>query len=103
MRRVLAPVLALATASCARDLVMPSSSPPRIDSVQVVGLEAAAPPVPLPVLGGELVAIRGGGFPADAAQLEVRIGGLDAEVKDLAIDRIVVKVPALAAVGTADL
>jgi hypothetical protein len=103
MRRALLPALALAALSCARDLEMPSSSPPRVDSAQVVGLEAKTPPVPLRVLGGELVAIRGGGFPADAALLEVRIGGVDAEVKEIATDRIVVKVPALAATGSADL
>jgi hypothetical protein len=103
MRRLLLPAFALAAASCARDLEMPSSSPPRIDSVHVVGLEASAPPAPLPVLGGELVAIRGGGFPADAAQLQVQIGGVDAEVKQIAADRLVVRVPSLAATGPADL
>ncbi|HEY6002540.1 MAG TPA: IPT/TIG domain-containing protein, partial [Anaeromyxobacter sp.] len=104
MRRALVPAVALAAAACARDLEMPSSSPPRVDSVQVVGLEAKAPPVPpLRVVAGELVAIRGGGFPRDAAQLEVRIGGVDAEVKDIATDRLVVRVPSLAATGTVDL
>lgn len=104
MRRAFVPLVALAALSCARDLEMPSSSPPRVDAVQVLGLEAKpVHPAPLPVLGGELLALRGGGFPADAAQLEVRIGGVDAEVKEVSADRVVVRVPALAASGTADL
>ena len=103
MRRHLVPALALAALSCGRDLEIPSSLPPRIDSVQLVGLEARTPLVPLPVLGGELVAVRGGGFPTDVAQLEVRIGGLDAEVRSAAADRLVVKVPTLASPGAADL
>lgn len=102
MRRALVPALALAL-SCARDLEMPSSSPPQIDAVQLVGLEAQAPPVPLPVLAGELVAVRGGGFPADPALLEVQIGGVDAQVLDLAATRAVVRIPTLAALGPADL
>jgi hypothetical protein len=103
MRRLLAPALAAAALSCARNLGIPDSSPPRIDLVQVLGLEDKAPPVPLPVLGGELVVIRGGAFPPDAAQLELRIGGLDAEVRSLAADRMVVKVPTLPSTGAADL
>jgi len=103
MRRSLAPLLALAALACARDLELPDSSPPRVDSLQLVGLEADTPPVPLPVLGGELLAIRGGGFPADAAQLEVRIGSEDAEVLETTPDRIVLRMPALAARGAADL
>ncbi len=103
MRRALASALALAALSCARDLEIPTASPPRIESVQVVGLEAKAPQVPLPVLGGEVVAIRGGGFPAEIARLEVRIGGIDAEVRSVVADRIVVEVPRLASPGSADL
>lgn len=102
MRRALLPLVALA-AGCARDLDLPTSSPPRIDAVAVVGLEAQAVSSNLPVLGGELLAIRGGGFPADAAQLEVRIGQMDAEVLDVAPDRIVVRVPTLGAFGAMDL
>jgi hypothetical protein len=111
MRRRLAPLVAfvafvafVATA-CSRDVDLPTTSPPRIDSVAVVGLELDPQVVAsnLSVLGGELVAIRGGGFPSDTAELEVRIGGTDAEVLDLAQDRIVARVPSLATFGLVDL
>src|SRR5512133_1312382 len=103
MRRALALLVALAPLACSRDLTLPDDSPPRIDAIQLVGLEASTAPVPLPVLAGELVAIRGSGLPADATQLEVRTGTEDAEVLEATPDRLVVRIPALAANGNADL
>jgi hypothetical protein len=104
MRRALVPLVALAGVACSRDLEMPSSSPPRVDSVQVLGLEAKpAHAAPLPVLGGELLVLRGGGFPADPTQLQVELGSEDAPVLDATVDRVVVRVPELAASGTVDL
>lgn len=100
--RALALVLALAGLSCARDLELPSSSPPRIDTVQVLGLEGSPAPVPLPVLGGELVAIGGGGFTSGGA-VEVEIGGFEADLLDVEQGRIVARVPTLATFGAADL
>jgi hypothetical protein len=105
MRRAL-PALALPALlglACSRELELPTSSPPRIDTVALVGLEPQAVPAGLPVLGGELVAIHGGGFPSDAAEVEVRIGSEDAEVLEARPDRIVARVPTLAAFGPADL
>jgi len=108
MRRPLAPLALLAllaAAACSRDVALPTTSPPRIDTVAVVGLELDPHVVAsnLSVLGGELVAIRGGGFPSEVAELEVRIGGTDAEVLDLAQDRIVARMPSLATFGLVDL
>jgi hypothetical protein len=104
MRRALAALaLPLVALACSRDLEVPTSSPPRIDTVALVGLEPKAVPSDLHVLGGELVAIHGGGFPPDPAEVEVRIGSEDAEVLDARPDRVVARVPALAAFGPADL
>ncbi len=102
MRRALAPLLTLALAACSRDLDLPLASPPRIDTVALVGLEPQAVTSGLPVLGGELVAIRGGGFPTDLAQLELRIGATDADVLEVAQDRIVARVPSLTTFGAVD-
>lgn len=106
MRQLLALPLLLAAlwaAGCSRDLDLPTSTPPRIDAVRLVAREGvAAPAGGLPVLAGQLMALRGGGFPADVAQVQVQVGGAVAEVVDLAPDRLVVRVPALAATGAAD-
>jgi hypothetical protein len=102
MRRALVLLLALGSIACSRDLALPDASPPRVDEIQLVGLEGTPPPSPLPVLGGELVAIRGGGFRSDVTQLEVLVGGEDAEVLSAAEDRVVVRVPALASRGVVD-
>src|SRR5512146_2893691 len=101
MRRALV-LAALAPLACSRDLSLPDDSPPRVDAIQLVGLEASPAPVPLPVLAGELVAIRGSGLPVDATQLEVRVGSEDAEVLDATPERLVVRIPTLAAIGGAD-
>ena len=95
--------LAALASGCSRDLDVPVSSPPRIDAVALVGLEPQAVTSSLPVLGGELVAIHGGGFPSTAAEVEVRIGSADAAVLDTRQDRIVARVPALGAFGPVDL
>jgi hypothetical protein len=105
-RRAVPFLLALAALSlvaCSRDLDLPESSPPRIDAVAVVGLEPQAVASSLPVLGGELVAIRGAGFPSDVAAVEVRIGSADAEVLDARFDRIVARMPTLGTWGRVDL
>ncbi|HET8540949.1 MAG TPA: IPT/TIG domain-containing protein [Anaeromyxobacter sp.] len=102
MRRALALLAALAPLACSRDLALPDASAPRVEAIQLVGLEGSPAPVPLPVLGGELVAIRGAGLPADATQLEVRVGTEDAEVIEASAGRLVVRVPALGAIGPAD-
>jgi hypothetical protein len=106
MRRsltALAALTSLAATACSRDVAVPPllETPPRIDAVAVVGLEPQAVTSGLRVLGGELVAIRGGGF-GDGSELEVTIDGVDAEVLDAAQDRVVVRVPSLAAFGALD-
>ncbi len=103
MRRALAPLALLAAVACSRDLDLPTAGPPRIDTIEVVLPEPQAVATGLPVLGGELVAIRGGGFPADLAQLDVQIGGAAAEVLEVAQDRIIARVPSLATLGPIDL
>jgi hypothetical protein len=105
-RRAVPLLLALAAvslAACSRDLDLADSSPPRIDAVAVVGLEPQAVVSSLPVLGGELVAIHGAGFPSDVAEVEIRIGSEDADVLDTRFDRIVTRMPALGTWGRADL
>jgi hypothetical protein len=106
LARLAVPLLtlaALAASGCSRDLAVPDSAPPHIDAVALVGLEPQAVSTGLPVLGGELVAIRGGGFPASPADVEVRIGSEDAVVLETRPDRIVARVPALARFGDVDL
>jgi hypothetical protein len=100
--RSLLAALALA-AGCSRDLAVPGTTPPRIDAVRLVAREqVAAPAGGLPVLAGQLVALRGGGFPSDAAKLQVQLGGVTAEVLEVTPERIVVRVPALPLTGAAD-
>lgn len=100
-RRALLAALALA-AGCSRDLAVPDATPPRIDAVRLVAREEVpAPAGGLPVLAGQLVALRGGGFPADAAKLQVQLGGVTAEVLAVTPERIVARVPALPLTGAA--
>jgi hypothetical protein len=103
MRRVLPLLAALAAAACSRDLSLPGAAPPSVTSIQLAGLAPSSAPVPLPVLGGELVAVEGAGFPTSASQLQVQVGNGTAEVLDLSAGRMVLRVPALSAIGPADL
>lgn len=95
--------VALSSAGCSRDLDVPSSAPPRVDAVALVGLEPQAVASSLPVLGGELVAIHGAGFPSSAADVEVRIGSEFADVLEVRQDRLVARVPVLGTFGAVDL
>ncbi|MCM2333425.1 MAG: IPT/TIG domain-containing protein, partial [Anaeromyxobacteraceae bacterium] len=92
-----------ALTGCARDLEVPTTVPPRVDEVRLVVREAVpAPAGGLPVLAGQLVALRGAGFPADPALVQVQVGGVAAELVAAAPERLVVRVPALPLTGPAD-
>jgi len=93
---------ALALAACQRELNLPSNFPPTVTSVAIVGLEAQAVASGLPVMGGELVALNGSGFPTVIEQLQVAISGTPAEVVKAETDRVVVRFPVLAGPGNVD-
>jgi len=107
LRRPLFPAAALlalaASAGCTRDLGLPDTSPPRVDTLAVIGLEARALASGLPVMAGERVVIAGGGFPSVNEQVQVTVGGEPAEVVSTTPERLVLTVPVLAAAGDADL
>jgi hypothetical protein len=92
----------LGLAGCSRDLVLPDESPPRVDAVGVVGLESRAVTAGLPVMGGELVALLGSGFPATSEAVQVSVSGQSAEVVSISPGRIVIRFPVLGAAGLAD-
>ena len=103
MSRATLALSALALAACQRELNLPSRFPPSVTSVAIVGLESQPVAADLPVMGGELVALLGSGFPTATEQLQVTVSGTPAEVLEAESDRVVVRFPVLAGPGTVDL